>query len=86
MCVCILTMREACSWYNWREKNGGSLEGSSRGSNQDDLSFWCTTDYSVIGLIQQEEWLDVLTGYLFLFNSFSFKTEASLITQHVFCM
>lgn len=55
MRVCILTTREACAWYNWREKNAGSMEGSSRGSNQDDLRFCLTMDYSVIGLIQQEE-------------------------------
>lgn len=40
------------------------MEKSLRGSNQDDLSFMNTSEYSVMGLIQQEECLDGLTGFL----------------------
>lgn len=62
--VCILPMEEACFWCHWGEKDASSMERSSRGSNRDDLSFLNTSEYSVMGLIQQEECLDVLTGFL----------------------
>lgn len=35
VCVCMLTMGEACFWYHWGEKDASCMERSSRGSSRD---------------------------------------------------
>lgn len=64
VCACILAMREACCWNHWGKRDSISMGGGSRGSDWHDLCFQHTNKYSVVWLIQQEEWPDVLTGFL----------------------